>query len=419
MTAAYIRNKCFNNRLKQTAYFAITGKKPNLSNMRVFGSECYAYKQDKKKLDPRRTKGIFLGYDKESPAYLVYIPETGKVMKYRVVKSLTTRKGVDQQTQTGRALPDDDDDDLMPSQHSVSGVDRSEKVPDRLVEQPQPENESSTCQPSDEGLRRSTRTRRPPAYLSDYVTDVEDDDQVLTNVDYCYKFSAFPQTYQEAMDSPESSNWEAAMEEEMNSLTENNTFTLSDLPEGTKAVGGRWVYTTKESSAGVKTFKARYVAKGYSQVRGIDFQQTFAPTANLTSLRLLMQIAAQHDLVLHQMDVKTAYFNCSIDCEIYMDQAEGFEVPSGSGGRLVYKLNKSLYGLKQSGRNWNHVLHCFLLENSFVQSPVDNCVYTKHVGSGYVAMLVWVDDIIIAASDILLMSEAKEMLKERFYMKFL
>ena len=105
-------------------------------------------------------------------------------------------------------------------------------------------------------------------------------------------------------------------------------------------------------------------------MRGIDFQETFAPTANLTSLRVLMQMAAQHDLVLHQIDVKTAHLNAPIDCEIYMDQAEGSEVPSGSGGRLVYKLNKSLYGLKQSGRNWNQVLHCLLLENSFVQSPV-------------------------------------------------
>ena len=90
MTAAYISNRCFNNRLKQTAYFAITGRKPNLSNMRVFGSECYAYKQNKQKLDPRCRRGIFLGYDKESLAYLVYIPETSKVMKYRVVKFPTT-----------------------------------------------------------------------------------------------------------------------------------------------------------------------------------------------------------------------------------------------------------------------------------------------------------------------------------------
>ena len=219
------------------------------------------------------------------------------------------------------------------------------------------------------------------------------------------------------MDSPESSNWKAAMKEEMNSLTEKNTFTLSDLPEGKTAVGGRWVYTIKESSTGAKTFKARYVAKGYSKVRGIDFQETFAPAANLTSLRVLMKVAAQHDLFLHQMDVKTAYLNAPIDYEIYMDQGEGFEVSSGSGGRLVYKLNKSLNGLKQLGRNRNHVLNCFLLENGFVQSPVDNCVYIKHVGSGFLALLVWVDDIIIAASNMLLMSEAKGMLKEGFQMK--
>ncbi|KAL9987803.1 hypothetical protein ACROYT_G002165 [Oculina patagonica] len=422
MAAAYIRNRCFNNRLKQTAYFAITGKKPNLSNMRVFGSECYAYKQNKKKLDPRCTKGIFLGYDKESPAYLVLIPETGKIMKYRVVKFPRRGVHVERQTQTEIPLGDDD---FMPSRHntnpdtcSESDVDRSGEGLDELAEGPKAENESSpTSQPRDESVRRSTRERRPPAYLRDYVTNMKDSDQVLTSVDYCYKFSAFPQTYQEAMESPESSNWEAAMKEEMNSLTENNTFTLSPLPEGKNSVGGRWVYTIKESSNGAKTYKARYVAKGYSQVRGVDYQETFAPTANLTSVRVLMQMAAQHDLILHQMDVKTAYLNAPIDCEIYMDQAEGFEVPPGSEGKLVYKLNKSLYGLKQSGRNWNHVLHCFLQENDFVQSPVDNCVYTKQVGSGLVAMLVWVDDIIIAASDMVLLSKTKEMLNKRFHMK--
>ena len=87
MAAAYTRNRCCNNRLKQTPYFALTGQRPNLFNMRVFGSECYAYEQGKKKkLDARCTKGIFLGYDKLSPAYLVYFPEIGKVMKHRVVK---------------------------------------------------------------------------------------------------------------------------------------------------------------------------------------------------------------------------------------------------------------------------------------------------------------------------------------------
>jgi len=118
------------------------------------------------------------------------------------------------------------------------------------------------------------------------------------------------------------------------------------------------------------------------------------------------------------MDVKTAYLNAPIDCEIYMEQAEGFETPnSDENERLVYKLNKSLYGLKQSGRNWNMLLHKCLIENNFTQSSVDHCVYRKEVGEKKVFVLIWVDDIILAASDNEIMNETKMMLQERFKMK--
>ena len=129
-----------------------------------------------------------------------------------------------------------------------------------------------------------------------------------------------------------------------------------------------------------------------------------------------MQNAAKHDLILNQIDVKIAYLHAPIDCEIYMDQAKGFETSSDSGEKLVYKLNKSLYGLKQSGRNWNSLLHNHLLENSFVTSDVDHCLYVKNV-DGKLVMLVWVDDLIIAASNDTLMCDTKEMLKDRFRMK--
>ena len=143
-----------------------------------------------------------------------------------------------------------------------------------------------------------------------------------------------------------------------------------NLPEGRNSVGGRWVYATKENAEGAKSLKARYVAKGYNQVKGIDYQETFSPTANITSVRALMQIAAQNDLIVHQMDVKTAYLHAPIDTEIYLDQPEGFEVKSDDGNRLVYKLKKSIYGLKQSGRNWNriHVLHDHLCKDDFIQN---------------------------------------------------
>ena len=126
MTAAYMRDRCFNNRLKQTAYFAITGKKKKNKfvkheSLRIRVLLIYSYKQDKQKVDPRYTKMIFLGYyEKGSVAYLVYIPETGKVMKYRVVKFPTTWKGVDKQTQTETSLPDDDDDDDLNTVYLMS-----------------------------------------------------------------------------------------------------------------------------------------------------------------------------------------------------------------------------------------------------------------------------------------------------------
>ena len=117
------------------------------------------------------------------------------------------------------------------------------------------------------------------------------------------------------------------------------------------------------------------------------------------------------------MDVKSAYLNAPIDCDVYMDQAEGFEILSDNNDKLVYKLNKSLYGLKQSGRNWNNVLQECLLANDFVQSSVDHCIYIKHVGNEMVAMLVWVDDLIIAASNDQLLNEVKEMFNSKFHMK--
>lgn len=114
------------------------------------------------------------------------------------------------------------------------------------------------------------------------------------NVDCCYRLvSNVPRTFSEAITSPNSKQWSHAMDEEMESLSENDTFTLTKLPEGKKAVGGRWVYALKTNvECCSDKFKAHYVAKGYSQKFGVDYDETFSPTANLTSVRVLMQKAA-------------------------------------------------------------------------------------------------------------------------------
>jgi len=214
--------------------------------MRVFGSVCYAYRQNKGKLDPRCTKDIFLGYDKGSPAYLVYFPETGKVLKYRVVKFPKADRNVnEQQTQTGDVACDGADlDDFIPRRsnfdHAVDvgiSTDNADDPADGYASAAvNPEDVSVKSVP--ESSNCLGRQRKPPAYLGDYVTVCDSgDDQTMVNIDDCYKVSAFLQSYKEAVESPESECWIAAMREEMHSLKENNTYTSTTLPEGRKAVG--------------------------------------------------------------------------------------------------------------------------------------------------------------------------------------
>ena len=200
------------------------------------------------------------------------------------------------------------------------------------------------------------------------------------------------------------------MHEELESLKENDVFELTNLPEGKKTVGSKWVNTTKENPDGSKRYKSRFVALGFSQKKGIDYGETFSPTANITSIRILMQMVVQYDLIVHQMDVKTAYLHAPIDNEIFVEQPEGFKT-----NKLVYRLNKSLYGLKQSGRNWNKMLHECLIQNDFIQNPADHCVYMKQNKRLLIAS--WVDDLIIAADKVISLSNIKKILMSEFKMK--
>jgi hypothetical protein len=216
------------------------------------------------------------------------------------------------------------------------------------------------------------------------------------------------------MASEDSDLWRKAMNDEIDSLHANDTYDLVPLPPGKKTVGGRWVYSIKDGPDGSEIYKARFVAKGFTQVKGMDYFDTFSPTVKMTSIRSFMQIAAEYGLPVSQMDVKTAFLNAPIDCEIYVNQPQGYEVP----GNLVCKLRKSLYGLKQSGRNWNNTLHEFFCENELVQSPVDPCVYFRRRDDVFLAIVaVWVDDLIIGARNDRMLNELKSVLKSRFRMK--
>ena len=214
-----------------------------------------------------------------------------------------------------------------------------------------------------------------------------------------------PSCYQEAMKSPESHKWKAAMSEEMESLRQSHTWELVPLPKGRKLIANRWVFTTKRDRAGnVLRQKARLVAKGFTQRKGIDFQETFAPVIRFESLRMLLAVAAHKRMAMTQFDVKTAFLNGTIEEEIYMSQPEGFE----DGTNRVCRLIKGLYGLKQSPRAWNHEADKSLRGLGLKQLKSDPCVYTRLTSNCNLYLALYVDDGLILSDN---QSETQKLIK--------
>ena len=163
-------------------------------------------------------------------------------------------------------------------------------------------------------------------------------------VDYCCTLSRIPANYSEVVNSVDSNNWILATKTEFDSLVENNTFQWQKAPRNENIVGSRWFFITKSKSDRSHEYKAHFVAKGYLQIYGKDYGETFTMT-NMASIRLLLQITVQYDLLINHIDVQSAYLNAPLDYKIYVEPSEGFK---GKNGNYVWKLKKSLYELKQS-----------------------------------------------------------------------
>jgi len=204
-----------------------------------------------------------------------------------------------------------------------------------------------------------------------------------------------PSSYTEALKSPEAPEWREAIQEELKSVIENHTWELVELPKGRTAVKCRWTFRVKRGARGeVIKYKARLVAKGFTQRYGIHYLETYAPVVKLTSLRIILALAAARDYEVDQTDIKSAYLLAKLDEEIYMDIPEGLEVETG---RKVCKLLKGVYGLKQSGRMWNQEWDQHLVGIcGFTRSKDDHAVYLKksEKSDDYCWVLIWVDDVL-------------------------
>ena len=156
------------------------------------------------------------------------------------------------------------------------------------------------------------------------------------------------------------------MQSELVALEANNTWSLTSLPLGKKPIGCRWVYKIKRHSDGtIERYKSCFVVKGYTQLEGIDYHDTFSPTAKMVIVRCLLALAAAQNWSLHQLDVHNAFLHGDLHEEIYMSPPAGLR---RQGENLVCRLHKSLYGLKQASRQWFAKFSTAIQAARFVQS---------------------------------------------------
>jgi len=221
------------------------------------------------------------------------------------------------------------------------------------------------------------------------------------------------------------------MKEEFDGLGQHQVFgDFVELPEGRKALPSQWVYKIKRDGAGnVQWYKARLVCGGNHQIEGIDYQATYAPTARLGHVMLVLAIAAKYDLEIHQMDVCTAFLGVDLEEEIYMHPLQGYfrllqtrsrynnPRSSKASRKMVLRLRMSLYGLKQSSHGWYGTFKEFVISIGFMVSRVDGGLFVLHNKDQDIAAVVvlYVDDLLIIANEGLI-GQIKDQMKMRFRM---
>ncbi|KAL0309397.1 UNVERIFIED_CONTAM: Retrovirus-related Pol polyprotein from transposon TNT 1-94 [Sesamum radiatum] len=220
-----------------------------------------------------------------------------------------------------------------------------------------------------------------------------------------------PKTFQQANRKQE---WVKAMKSEIDALEQNYTWEVTPLPKDKRDIECRWIFKLKLKSHGtIGRQKVRLVAKGYNQIEGIDYFDTFSPVAKAVTVRTLLVVAASLQWHIHQVDINNAFLHGYIEEEVYMMPPKGYSVPPGH----VSKLRRSLYGLKHISRQWNVEFTSKLETYGFHQSKHDHCLYTKSGTSSIMLLLVYVDVILLAGPSEQLISEVKLYLHKEFTIK--
>ncbi|CAI5996384.1 unnamed protein product [Closterium sp. NIES-64] len=221
-----------------------------------------------------------------------------------------------------------------------------------------------------------------------------------------------PRSYAEAVEGPYSSQWQAAMDAEMASWKSTGTYVDAVPPPGANIVSGMWIFRVKRPPGSPTVFKARYVARGFSQRQGVDYFQTFSPTPKMTTLWVLLHIAAQRDYELHSLDFSTAFIQGSLHEEIWLRRPPGFTGTFPPGTQ--WSLRRPIYGLRQAPREWHDTLRTTLAALGFAPSTADPPLFLRTDTSlPPFYILVYVDDLVFATADTAGLAHMKSELQKR------
>lgn len=430
-TAVYLINRCPTsaNDSDATPFEVWEGKRPNISKLRVFGCPAYVHVpgEIRRKLDVKAWRGIFVGYSPNG--YRVWNPTTRSIAVARDVDFVELPeelhvsdkiKKVEKQNPVIFVRNEDvvlerEDDEEEPDgaeeegEEHPGGAEESEGVEEEDGEHFSSfrEGESDGTDNAAGSNGRPVRVRSAPVWHKDYEVDANFALNALSYVEN------LPDSVSEMQKRDDWCLWQKAMQEEMDALVKNGTWTLAELPQGRSAVSCKWIFKIKHADEDQPPrYKARLVARGFTQKPGFDFSETYSPVARMDTLRTVLALANQEGMAVHQMDVKTAFLNGNLSEEIYMLQPEGFRQKKG----LVCRLNKSLYGLKQASRSWNITFHTFIERLGFQRSANDLCLYCRGSDKQLVVIVLYVDDILLVSPSEKLIRTIKRCLAQEFEM---
>jgi transposase InsO family protein len=419
---------------------AWSGNKPNVSRLRVFGARAFVHIPDthRSKLAAKSLVCTFLGHAQNRRAYRLVHRPTRRFLESRDV--IFDEGGPAPRTSFERVVIESDDAETADVEAGgvnaesdktqdagtggakaadtdagdtgkAGGVSESDKeIEDMLTITPKPPTPSIATTRPKRTVRAPIRDDDPRYSVSSYSTRKRTAEQAKVAKS---DTSGDPRTYAQAMARDDAAEWEAACEAEHRAFERMGVYEVVPHPKDRKVVGSKWVFRIKRGPDGaIQKYKARVVAQGFTQIEGVDYDETFAPVAKFASLRVILALAAERDLEVQQMDVKSAYLNGELKEEIFMQAPPGFDVPEG----MVLRLIKAVYGTKQGGRVWYEEIRDKLGSMGYQRTEADHAVFTRTRNSALSIIALYVDDITMASKDMETIDQDKASLRESYEM---